>query len=105
MMSFCRFPALVKTSDGTEVDRAAVVVIDGRAELAVIAKRGEFDGGGVTVIASITGVTVGEPANRVTRLTADDGQWWDVGAGSGCGCRSSLSQWYAARIQGQPMGT
>lgn len=104
-MSFCRFPSLVKTSDGSEIDRAAVVVIDGRAEMAVTAKRGEFDGGGVSVIASIDDVTVGEPANRVTRLTAADGQWWDIGQGSGCGCRSVLSMWYQERIAGQPMGT
>ena len=105
-LQYDRFPARVSTSDGTEVNRAAVVVIDGRAELAVERpRRDHADGGGVLVLAMLEDVTVETQNRREVILRAADGQTWTVGVGDGCGCRSVLSQWYADRRKGQPLGT
>ena len=105
-LSYMRYPARVRSSDGVvDVNRSAVVVIDGRAEVAVQRKDNQFDGGSVTVIAALDGVTVGQPDAGVVALTGEDGVVWEVSQGDGCGCRSALSSWYAARIQGVPLGT
>lgn len=103
-MQFCRFPAKVVMGDGTEINRSAVVVIDGRAELAVQNKRSDFDGGQVSIVATLDGVNV-DAQGREATLTGESGEVWTVGQGDGCGCRSSLQSWYAGRIQGVPMGT
>ena len=104
-LNYGRFPALVKTSDGTEVNRAAVVVIDGHAQLAVQPPRQHHEPQGVLVIATLDDVTVEQQNRREVVLHAGDGQSWSVGVGDGCGCRSALSQWYAEAIKGQRMGT
>lgn len=105
-MSFCRFPARVKASDGSvDVNRSAVVVIDGRAEVAVQSKADAFDSGTVTVLAMLDGVSVGQPSDGATPLTGADGVVWEVSQGDGCGCRSSVSEWYRDKISGQPMGS
>ena len=105
-MQFCRFPARVRSSDGSvDVNRSAVVVIDGRAEVAVQQKASAFDGGTVTVVALLEGVSVGVPDAGVMTLTGDGGVTWEVSEGDGCGCKSALGDWYAGRIRGVPMGS
>ena len=105
-LNYSRFPALVKTSDGTSINRAAVVVIDGHAELAVERpKRDHADGGGVLVIAALDDVTVEQQNRREVILRASDGQTWSVGVGDGCSCRSALGDWYNNQRAHQPMGT
>lgn len=102
---FSRFPARVTTSDGTSLNRCAVIVLDGHAELAVQRPGADVHNADVVqVIATMDGVTLGDFAREAT-LTAEDGQWWKVGEGDGCGCRSPLQTWYAMRIAGQPAGT
>ena len=105
-MQFCMFPARVRASDGlVDVNRSAVVVIDGRAEVAVQRKDNHFDGGTVTVIAALDGVIVGTSDAGVVMLTGEGGVTWEVSQGDGCGCKSALGDWYAGRIRGIPLGT
>lgn len=97
---------MVTLADGTVVNRAAVVVLDGRAEVAVLgARRDHTDGGNVQVVAAMEDVTVETQTRREAVLRSSSGEAWTVGVGDGCGCRSNLSQWYANQIKGQPMGT
>ena len=104
-VAFSRYPAMVRTSDGTPVNRSAVVVVDGRALLAVESpKRDPYDGGGVQVIATLDDVTVA-PSRREATLTAADGQTWTVTQGDGCSCRNALSEWLGAQIRGHGLGT
>jgi hypothetical protein len=103
-IAYSRFPASVVTSDGTTTHRGAVVVIDGDASLAVQVRSGDFHADEVQVIATLTGVTVGNPGPSVT-LTGDDGQTWQISEGDGCSCRSPLLAWYQMALRGQPAGT
>ena len=96
---------MVRTSDGTVTNRSAVVVIDGRALLAVQMPRQFHEPGGVQVIATLDEVTVEPPSRRETVLRAADGQTWSVGPGDGCACRSALEDWYHHQLAGQPHGT
>ena len=59
----------------------------------------------LTVVAVLEGVTIGTSDAGMVTLTGEGGVTWEVSQGDGCGCRSALSQWYAARIQGVSMGT
>ena len=104
-VSYSRFPASVTTSDGTVVNRAAVVVVDGRAELAVQPPRSHTEPDRILVLATLDDVTVEPQTRREVTLRAADGQTWQVGVGDGCGCRSSLSEWFRNRLKGQALGT
>ena len=105
-MQYSRFPARVRSSDGSvDVNRAAVVVIDHRAEVAVLAPHSPFEASDVTVIATLEDVSVGVPDAGVMTLTGEDGVTWEVSQGDGCGCRSALSSWFADRIARVPMGS
>lgn len=104
-VSFNRFPALVSTSDGTVVNRAAVVVIDRVARCAVEKpSESAFEGAGVSVLVEMADVEV-VSTGRAAVLEGLDGQRWTVEPGDGCGCTSPLSRWYAAQLKGQPAGT
>lgn len=102
---YARFPAMVDTSDGSHFNRAAVVVVDGQARLAVQMPRQHHEPGTVQVVATLDDVSLGPQERRKVVLVAADGQSWTVGVGDGCACRSSLQQWYADQIAGQRMGT
>ena len=104
-LAFARFPAMVTTSDGSTVNRAAVVVIDGRALLAVQPPRQHYEPQGVQVIATLDDVTVEVENRHRTYLRAGDGQVWTVAEGDGCSCRSAILDWFRAQCRGQPLGT
>lgn len=94
---------MVRTSDGTTVNRAAVVVADGRALLAVQRAHAHHEPPSVQIIATLDDVTV-EAQRREAVITAADGQTWTVGQGDGCGCRSPLSEWLRLQLR-QGVGT
>jgi hypothetical protein len=90
MLTYSRFPARVLTSDGTELNRCAVVVIDGRARIAVQSPSGAMGAAdAIQTIAELDGAVLAL-AGAKSRLEAPDGQWWEVSEGDGCGCRSPL---------------
>lgn len=88
---YSRFPAAVK-SDRRAERRAAIVVRDGVATLAVIVPRQ-----GVQVVETFEVDRI-ETANRITMLVEPDGTTWTVGKGDGCGCASPLRTWYNAQL-------
>jgi hypothetical protein len=105
VLTYSRFPARVLTSDGTELNRCAVVVIDGHAQIAVQRPSGGMGAAdGIQTIATLDGAVLAS-AGAKSRLEAPDGQWWEVSEGDGCGCRSPLQAWYAKALAGQRAGT
>ena len=105
-ISFARFPAAVTMPDGTRINRAAVVVIDGRALLATEPPHQHHEPGGVQVTATLEDVTVDAPQRgRESVLRAADGQVWMVGNGDGCNCASALKSWFQGHTRGQRVGT
>lgn len=86
-VTYSRFPAAVSSARRHE-RRAAIVVIDGTARVAVL-----VPGRGVQVVEEFAVADVAT-VNRVTTLTEPDGTSWTVGKGDGCGCGSPLRSWY-----------
>lgn len=84
--NYQRIPVRVEGSDGLSVNRAAVVVVDGRAKLA------RRTGLGVEVIGEmdVADLTI---ANRKATIIGTNGVTWEVSKGDGCGCRSPLTAW------------
>jgi hypothetical protein len=90
--NYSRVPARVTGSDGLSVNRAAVVVIDGRAKLARRANVGGVEVLGEMDVADLT------VANRKATIVGTNGVTWEVSKGDGCGCRSPLTAWVNAEV-------
>lgn len=85
--NYSRIPVRVEGSDGLSVNRAAVVIVDGRAKLA---RRGGESGVEVLGEMDVADLTV---ANRRATIVGTNGVTWEVSKGDGCGCRSPLTAW------------
>lgn len=84
--NYSKVPARVEGSDGLSLNRAAVVVVGGRARAA---RKGPA---GVEVVGDMEVVDV-TVANRRATITGANGVTWEVSKGDGCGCRSPLTAW------------
>lgn len=92
-VTYSRFPAAIRSERRSE-RRAAVVVADGLARVAV------STGQGVQVVEEFAVADV-TTANRRTTIVGEDGTEWTVERGDGCGCGSKLRTWYREAL-GQP---
>lgn len=86
VQSYSKVPARVEGSDGLSLNRAAVVVVGGRARAA----RKGAEGVEVVGDMEVASVTV---ANRKATIVGTNGVTWEVSKGDGCGCRSPLTAW------------
>lgn len=91
VIDYSRFPAAV-TSDRRRERRAAVIVKDGTARVAVV-----VPGQGVQIVEEFAVADV-VTANRVTTITGQDGTAWTIDKGDGCGCHSPLRTWYRGQL-------